>query len=46
MGGHVNVLEECIPNLTAKDHDTNVFLNPLSPNIHLQILQTDIYTFP
>ena len=21
-------------------------LNPLSPNIHIQILQTDIYTFP
>ena len=22
------------------------FLNPLSPNIHIQILQTDLYTFP
>ena len=21
-------------------------INPLSPNIHLQILQTDLYTFP
>ena len=21
-------------------------LNPLSPNIHVQILQTDLYTFP
>ena len=21
-------------------------LNPLSPNIHIQILQTDLYTFP
>ena len=23
----------------------NIF-NPLSPNIHIQILQTDLYTFP
>ena len=22
------------------------FLNSLSPNIHMQILQTDLYTFP
>ena len=22
------------------------FINPLSPNIHIQILQTDLYTFP
>ena len=22
------------------------FINPLSPNIHKQILQTDLYTFP
>ena len=22
------------------------YLNPLSPNIHIQILQTDLYTFP
>ena len=22
-----------------------IFLNPLSPNIHIQILQTDLYTF-
>ena len=21
-------------------------VNPLSPNIHVQILQTDLYTFP
>ena len=21
-------------------------INPLSPNIHVQILQTDLYTFP
>ena len=21
-------------------------LNPLSPNIHIEILQTDLYTFP
>ena len=21
-------------------------LNPLSPNMHIQILQTDLYTFP
>ena len=21
-------------------------INPLSPNIHIQILQTDLYTFP
>ena len=25
---------------------TKICLNPLSPNIHLQILQTDLYTFP
>lgn len=24
----------------------NTFFNPLSPNIHLQILHTDLYTFP
>ena len=23
-----------------------VQFNPLSPNIHIQILQTDVYTFP
>ena len=46
MGGHENFLEKCIPSLTAKDLDTNVFLNPLSPNIHIQILQTDLHTFP
>ena len=23
-----------------------VSFNPLSPNIHIQILQTDLYTFP
>ena len=23
-----------------------VLLNPLSPNIHIQILQTDLHTFP
>ena len=23
-----------------------IILNPLSPNIHIQILQTDLYTFP
>ena len=45
MGGHGNFLEKCIPRLT-KDLDTNVFLNPLRPNIHIQILQTDIHTFP
>ena len=45
MGGRGNFLEKCIPSL-SKDLDTNVFLNPLSPNIHLQILQTDIHTFP
>ena len=27
MGGHGNFLEKCIPSLTAKDHDTNVFVN-------------------
>ena len=27
MGGHGNFLEKCIPSLTAKDLDTNVFLN-------------------
>ena len=45
MGGHGNFLEKCIPSLT-KDLDTNVFLNLLSPNIHIQILQTDLHTFP
>ena len=25
---------------------TKKCLNPLGPNIHLQILQTDLYTFP
>ena len=44
MGGRGNFLEKCIPSLT-KDLDTNVFLNPLSPNIHIQILQTDLHTF-
>ena len=29
MGGHGNFLEKCIPSLTAKDHDTNVFVNLL-----------------
>ena len=24
----------------------NLQINPLSPNIHIQILQTDLYTFP
>ena len=24
----------------------NNLVNPLSPNIHTQILQTDLYTFP
>ena len=24
----------------------NLEFNPLSPNIHIQILQTDLYTFP
>ena len=24
----------------------NGLINPLSPNIHMQILQTDLYTFP
>ena len=23
-----------------------LYFNPLSPNIHIQILQTDLYTFP
>ena len=26
--------------------EENDSLNPLSPNIHIQILQTDLYTFP
>ena len=26
--------------------DTDSRINPLSPNIHKQILQTDLYTFP
>ena len=24
----------------------SVAINPFSPNIHIQILQTDLYTFP
>ena len=24
----------------------NLQINPLSPNVHIQILQTDLYTFP
>ena len=27
MGGHGNFLEKYIPSLTAKDRDTNVFVN-------------------
>ena len=45
MGGRGNFLEKGIPSLT-KDLDTNVFLNPLSSHIHIQILQTDLHTFP
>ena len=45
MGGHGNFLEKCIPSLT-KDLDTNVFRNPLNLHIHIQILQTDLHTFP
>ena len=26
--------------------ETKYFFNPLSPSIHIQILQTDPYTFP
>ena len=26
--------------------DFTVCINPLSPNIHIQILQTDLHTFP
>ena len=29
---------------TKKKSETRV--NPLSPSIHIQILQTDLYTFP
>ena len=28
------------------DKKWHSFINPLSPNIHIQILQTDLYTFP
>ena len=26
--------------------DVDLSVNPLSPNIHIQILQTDLYIFP
>ena len=29
-----------------KPQGITTFFNPLSPNIHIQILQTDLYTFP
>ena len=29
-----------------KDDLVFYFINPLSPNIHVQILQTDLHTFP
>ena len=33
--------------LAVRRRQTNcVWVNPLSPNIHLQILQTDLHTFP
>ena len=41
-------LENCYTNKFIKTTIVTPFnpLNPLSPNIHIQILQTDLYTFP
>ena len=33
-------------NLYPVDNTTDFVVNALSPNIHIQILQTDFYTFP
>ena len=39
--------DEVLIILTAKQSNPyEVSLNPLSPSIHIQILQTDPYTFP
>ena len=39
--------DEVLIILTAKQSNPHeVSLNPLSPSIHIQILQTDPYTFP
>ena len=34
-----------LPKLLLNHVLNNLFFNPLSPNIHQQILQTDLYTF-
>ena len=36
----------CLKNKEMIDFLGIANINPLSPNIHIQILQTDLYTFP
>ena len=38
--------KRCLDNETARKPITGGGINPLSPNIHKQILQTDLYTLP
>ena len=42
---HLNYLYEMIMMVVMTMSKLSRF-NPLSPNIHVQILQTDLYTFP
>ena len=43
-GKNVIMFINAAQNATALLHEP--LFNPLSPNIHIQILQTDLYTFP
>ena len=41
----VNNIVPSLKNILVVHHFQWNCLNPLSPNIHIQILQTDLYTF-
>ena len=42
---HIHPMEGCLKFREGGTFKTKI-LNPLSPSIHIQILQTDLHTFP
>ena len=44
--GNIHVMYLYLSHLYLVLFSLSKSFNPLSPNIHIQILQTDLYTFP
>ena len=45
-GSQVHFVYAILSHEGLRQPNVTLLLNPLSPNIHIQILQTDLYTFP